>query len=151
MKNKNPLFSAACLFALLMILALIGCGKVSQPPALTAENMDGEQMTMVGGSYAWQGVESDSPAPPELIRQETVYDFSPEGEVKLIFDGDEPARVEARLIDMENPQGAGIAAAFDGTKLKLTKEPGYYALNVLAVWKNEDYANYALSVKIGEP
>ncbi len=152
MKNKKSFFAAAaCLFALMLALVLSGCGKVAEPPAATAENIDGKRIAMVGGSYSWQGVESDSPAPPELIRQEPVYDFSPEGEITLSFDGEEPFRIDASLINMENPQGARIDAGGGGNKLKLTKEPGYYALNVLAVWKNDDYANYALSVKIGEP
>lgn len=151
MKNKKPLFASACLFVLMLASVLSGCGKIAEPPAAAAENIDGERMAMVGGSYSWRGVESDSPAPPELIRKEPVYDFSPEGEITLSFDGEEPFRIDASLIDMENPQGAGIDAGVDGKKLKLTQEPGYYALNVLAVWKNDDYANYTLSVKIGEP
>lgn len=141
----------ACLLFIFALAA--GCGGPSEPPQATALNLDGERMPMVRADYNWDGVQSDSPAPPELIRSENVYEFKERGGIQFEFEGEEPFNVSVGLIDMERPTSPEISTSVIVTDSTVTlpKEPGYYALHVQAVWSNEDRVNYALSIKIGEP
>ncbi|NGZ74565.1 hypothetical protein [Saccharibacillus alkalitolerans] len=154
LKSKFALFAflRQTGFAALLLTAAVlsACGEAGEPPRAEAESLDGERMSTVTGTYSWGGVEADSEAPPELIRSEKVHDFVPKGGLRLEFEGEEPFQISAGLIDMENPQGAAIPVGVDGTTLTLPKEPGYYALQVKGVWKNDDYASYALSIRIVE-
>ncbi|GGO02340.1 hypothetical protein [Saccharibacillus kuerlensis] len=146
--RSEKIFGVLILFAL--ILAISGCGQASVPPKAAAETLSGERMEMVQGSYHWKGNEVERDTPPELIRMEDVLAFPPTGGIRLEFEGEEPFEVSAELWDMENPQGAAIPVG-NGTAITLPKTPGYYALNVRAVWQNKDYATYALSIEIEEP
>lgn len=146
---KRPLFQTIMVLVLLMFVAMVmGCGTRSKPPTLTAERLNTVRMPMTLGSYSWENTESDSMHPTEQVRDDEVEVFQPENGIRLDFDGEEPFQITANLMSMDDVEADPIPITVRGTSLTLPDVSGYYALQVWAVWGNEDYASYALSIQI---
>ncbi|CAM3976121.1 hypothetical protein [Saccharibacillus endophyticus] len=146
---KLRFFRTTMILILLMFVTLMsGCGAVSKPPALTAERLNTVRMPMTLGTYSWEDTDSDSGHPTEQVRDDEVEIFQAKNGIRLDFDGEEPFQITANLMSMEDPGAAPVPVIVRGTTLTLPDLVGYYALQVWAVWGNEDYASYALSIQI---
>ncbi|WP_037288620.1 hypothetical protein [Saccharibacillus sacchari] len=146
---KLRFFRTTMILILLMFVTLMsGCGAVSKPPALTAERLNTVRMPMTLGTYSWEDTDSDSGHPTEQVRDDEVEVFQAKNGIRLDFDGEEPFQITANLMSMEDPGAAPVPVIVSGTTLTLPDLVGYYALQIWAVWGNEDYASYALSIQI---
>lgn len=146
---KLRFFRTTMILILLMFITLMsGCGAVSKPPALTAERLNTVRMPMTLGTYSWEDTDSDSGHPTEQVRDDEVEVFQAKNGIRLDFDGEEPFQITANLMSMEDPGAAPVPVIVSGTTLTLPDLVGYYALQIWAVWGNEDYASYALSIQI---
>jgi len=146
---KLRFFRTTMILMLLMFVTLMsGCGAVSKPPTLTAERLNTVRMPMTLGTYSWEDTDSDSGHPTEQVRDDESEVFQAEDGIRLDFDGEEPFQITANLMSMEDPGAAPVPVIVRGTTLTLPDAAGYYALQVWAVWGNEDYASYALSIQI---
>ena len=146
---KLRFFRTSMILMLLMFVTLMmGCGAVSKPPTLTAERLNTVRMPMTLGTYSWEDTDSDSGHPTEQVRDDDSEIFQAKDGIRLDFDGEEPFQITANLMSMEDPEAAPVPVIVSGTTLTLPDLVGYYALQVWAVWGNEDYASYALSIQI---
>lgn len=146
---KLRFFRTTMILILLMFITLMsGCEAVSKPPALTAERLNTVRMPMTLGTYSWEDTDSDSGHPTEQVRDDEVEVFQAKNGIRLDFDGEEPFQITANLMSMEDPGAAPVPVIVSGTTLTLPDLVGYYALQIWAVWGNEDYASYALSIQI---
>jgi len=146
---KFRFFRTTMILILLMFVTLMsGCGAVSKPPALTAERLNTVRMPMTLGTYSWEDTDSDSGHPTEQVRDDEVEVFQAKNGIRLDFDGEEPFQITANLMSMEDPGAAPVPVIVSGTTLTLPDLVGYYALQIWAVWGNEDYASYALSIQM---
>lgn len=147
--RKIALFRTLMTLVFLMFVTIaIGCGTQSKPPSLTAERLNTVRMPMTLGTYSWENAESDSMHPTEQVREDDVEVFQAENGIRLDFDGEEPFQITAHLMSMEDSEAAPIPVIVRGSTLTLPDSAGYYALQIWAVWGNEDYASYALSIQI---
>lgn len=146
--RTDPFRPLMILVFLVFVAIATGCGAGSKPPSLTAERLNTMRMPMTLGTYSWENTESDSMHPTEQVRDDEVEIFQAESGIRLDFDGEEPFQITANLMSMDDSEAAPIPVIVRGTTLTLPDSKGHYALQIWAVWGNEDYASYALSIQI---
>lgn len=157
--RNNILFLA---FMFIIILTMIGCSNdnvpnknleessedgLIAPPNLTI-HIGNETVTPRLGTYSWSNdnkdgtatsVESDSPSPPELVKENQPLQVTAEATIKLDFEK-EPDRYTLRIWDEDH----NVVNATD--KIVLS-DKGLVIYEVLAYWE-EGTASYAFSLMI---